>query len=71
MRRFRIDEMVGKCLVNSHVASAETALAAAKSTTGLSISHKALQLHWFRVVDEEDGAIYEYGATRTGIKPDI
>jgi hypothetical protein len=60
MPRYQIDEMDGDSLAASHVASGETALEALKKITGRPVSARALQTHWFRVVDEREGAVFEY-----------
>ncbi|MBZ9676415.1 hypothetical protein [Mesorhizobium sp. ES1-1] len=60
MPPFQIDEMNGDGLSASHVASGDTALEALQKITGKAISTRALQPHWFRVVDEREGSVFEY-----------
>ncbi|MFA6155576.1 hypothetical protein [Mesorhizobium sp.] len=60
MPRFQIDEMDGDGLSASHVASGDTALEALQKITGKEVSTRALQNHWFRVVDEKEGSVFEY-----------
>lgn len=60
MPRFQIDEMHGDGLSASHVASGDTALEALQKITGKTVSSRALQSHWFRVVDENEGSVFEY-----------
>jgi hypothetical protein len=60
MPRYQIDEMDGDSLAASHVASAATALEALQKITGKAVSPRALQTHWFRVVDESEGSVFEY-----------
>lgn len=61
MPRYQIDEMDGESLSASHIASGATALEALQKITGNAISPRALQNHWFRVVDESEGSVFEYG----------
>jgi len=49
---YQIDEMDGDELSASHVASGANALDALRKISGKAISTRALQDHWFRVVDE-------------------
>ncbi|OBQ73338.1 hypothetical protein [Mesorhizobium erdmanii] len=60
MPRYQIDEMQGDSLTASHIASGDTALDAVKKVTSGPISLRALQKHWFRVVDEAEGSVFEY-----------
>jgi hypothetical protein len=60
MPRYQIDEMEGESLAASHVASGDTALDALQKITGKAIFPRAMQRHWFRVVDESEGSIFEY-----------
>jgi hypothetical protein len=69
MPRFQIDEMDGDGLSASHVASGDTALEALQKITGKAVSTRALQNHWFRVVDENEGSVFEYSVTDNLISP--
>ncbi|QKC82702.1 hypothetical protein [Mesorhizobium sp. NZP2077] len=60
MPTYQIDEMDGDELSASHVASAANALEALRKITGKAISTQALQSHWFRVIDEGEGSVFEY-----------
>lgn len=60
MPRYQIDEMEGDVLSASHVASGANAVEALRKITGKAISTRALQNHWFRVVDESEGSVFEY-----------
>jgi hypothetical protein len=57
---YQIDEMDGDELSASHVASGANALEALRKITGKTISTRALQNHWFRVIDEGEGSVFEY-----------
>ncbi|WP_155256376.1 hypothetical protein [Mesorhizobium loti] len=65
MPKYQIDEMDGDALSASHVASGATALEALRKITGKTISTRALQNHWFRVVDESEGSVFEYSVEHT------
>ena len=60
MPRYQIDEMDGDILMVSHVASGETPLDALQKISGHPLSNRALRQHWFRVVDESQGSVFEY-----------
>lgn len=62
MTLYQIDEMDGEALAASHTTSAETALEAVQKITGKAVSPRALQRHWYRVVDENEGSIFEFSA---------
>ena len=59
MARYHVDELYGEEVVNSRHADAEDALAAVEAVTGKVVSPRALQEHWFRVVDE-GGSVHEF-----------
>ncbi|MBZ9817618.1 MULTISPECIES: hypothetical protein [unclassified Mesorhizobium] len=61
MARFQIEEIYGERIVATTSAEAPDALSAAETLTGKAISTKALQEHWFRVVDEREGTVHEFG----------
>ncbi|WP_143748292.1 hypothetical protein [Mesorhizobium carmichaelinearum] len=60
MPRYQIHEMDGGELSASHLASGTTALDALQKITGKTIWTPALQNRWFRVVDEDEGDVFEY-----------
>jgi len=60
MPTYRIDEIQDDSLVTSHVATGDTAENAVRKITGRPLSSRALQAHWFRVVNEREGIVYEY-----------
>lgn len=60
MQVYHIDEIQGDMRVASYVASGVTPLAALQKITGKPISPRALQEHWFRVVDGSDRSVFEY-----------
>jgi hypothetical protein len=60
MPLYQIDEMDGDLPAVSHTASGETPLEALQKITGRPLSTRALQDHWFRVVDESQGHVFEY-----------
>jgi hypothetical protein len=59
MARYQVEELYGEEVVTSNDADAENALAAVEAVTGKVISPRALQEHWFRVVDE-GGSVHEF-----------
>ncbi len=61
MPKYHIDEMDGETIKASHVANGSTALDALNKITGVDVSPRALHQHWFRVVDEGEGSVFEYG----------
>jgi hypothetical protein len=70
MPRYQIDEMDGGSLAASHVASGGTALEALRKITGKPVSTRALQTHWFRVVDEREGSVFEYSVDEQAVRGD-
>jgi hypothetical protein len=60
MARFQIEEFYGERIVATTSAEAPDALTAAEILTGKAISTKALQEHWFRVVDEREGTVQAF-----------
>jgi hypothetical protein len=52
--------LYGERIVATTSAEAPDALTAAEILTGKAISTKALQEHWFRVVDEREGTVHEF-----------
>ncbi|UVK38620.1 hypothetical protein LHFGNBLO_005807 [Mesorhizobium sp. AR10] len=68
MPRYQIDEMDGDDLAASHVANGETALQALHKITVRPISPRALQRHWFRVVDESEGIVFEYSYEESAVE---
>lgn len=59
MARYQVDELYRDEVVTSRDADAEDALAAVEAVTRKVISPRALQEHWFRVVDE-GGSVHEF-----------
>ena len=60
MESFHLEAFYGQRLVATASAAAPAALRAAETLTGKVISTKALQEHWFRVVDEREGTVHEF-----------
>ncbi|RWM01754.1 MAG: hypothetical protein EOR68_09180 [Mesorhizobium sp.] len=60
MARFQIEEFCDERIVATTSAEVPDALSAAAILTGKAISTKALQEHWFRVVDEQEGTVHEF-----------
>ncbi|MDX8457899.1 hypothetical protein [Mesorhizobium humile] len=60
MACFQVEEFYGERLVATTSTEAPDAFSAAETLTGKTISTKALQEHWFRVVDERGGTVHEF-----------
>ncbi|WP_141907407.1 hypothetical protein [Mesorhizobium sp. B2-4-13] len=55
-----MEEIYGDTVVSSGVVVEDDPMKAAEQAAGQRVSPRALQEHWFRVVDEEQAAVYEY-----------
>jgi hypothetical protein len=60
MPEYQVEEWRGEEPVSSHAMTADDPLSAAEKVTGQRMSPRALQEHWFRVVDEDAGSTHEF-----------
>ncbi|MGX9146303.1 hypothetical protein [Mesorhizobium sp. 128a] len=60
MTRYQVVELRGDQVLSTNVIDAQDALSAVEEVTGRIISPRALQEHWFRVVDEGQGTVHEF-----------
>ncbi|TPK73732.1 hypothetical protein FJ950_24020 [Mesorhizobium sp. B2-3-14] len=60
MAKYQVEEIYGDTVVSSRVVVEDDPMKAAEQAAGQRVSPRALQEHWFRVVDEEQAAVYEY-----------
>ena len=61
MPEYRVEEWRGAECVSALAASADDPLSAVQKVTGRRVSPRALQDHWFRVVDEDARITHEFG----------
>jgi hypothetical protein len=60
MPRYQVEEFYDDQVVAGQTVDAEAAIKAAERVAGAPISRRALQEHWFRVVDEEENSLFEF-----------
>ncbi|MER8806006.1 hypothetical protein [Mesorhizobium australicum] len=60
MTKYQVEEIESDTVVSSGIVVENDPMKAAEATAGQRVSPRALQDHWFRVVDEEQAAVYEY-----------
>jgi hypothetical protein len=60
MPRYQVEEFYGEEVVSSQTVEVEEPIKAAERVAGAPISPRALQEHWFRVVDEEASSVFEF-----------
>lgn len=70
MARYQVEEIYGDTVVSSGVVVEDDPMKAAEAAAGQRMSPRALQEHWFRVVDEEQAAVYEYSLAAHEEHPD-
>ncbi|MER8855404.1 hypothetical protein NKH94_28120 [Mesorhizobium australicum] len=70
MTKYQVEEIKGHTVVPSGIVVENDSMKAAEATAGQSVSPRALQDHWFRVVDEEQAAVYEYSLAGPDERPD-
>ncbi|MER8810994.1 hypothetical protein [Mesorhizobium australicum] len=69
MTKYQVEEIKGHTVVPSGIVVENDSMKAAEATAGQSVSPRALQDHWFRVVDEEQAAVYEYSLAGPDSRP--
>ncbi|MER9654381.1 hypothetical protein NKJ26_12810 [Mesorhizobium sp. M0152] len=70
MTKYQVEEIEGDTVVSSGIVVENDPMKAAEVTAGQRVSPRALQDHWFRVVDEEQAAVYEYSLAGPDERPD-
>jgi hypothetical protein len=60
MPTFEVEELYGESVVASETVDMSDAKRAAERVAGWPVSARALQQHWFRVVDEAQGTVHEF-----------
>lgn len=71
MPTYYIDEIRNDQLVGSHIATGDSPEAALQKVTGRKVSTRALQEHWFRVVDEGKRSVSEFSYEHTVTRPRV
>ncbi|MDG4895533.1 hypothetical protein P9272_18345 [Mesorhizobium sp. WSM4976] len=57
-----MEELYGEEVVSSQIVDAEEPLKAVELVAAAPVSTRALQEHWFRVIDEQASSISEFSA---------
>ncbi|WP_157163638.1 hypothetical protein [Mesorhizobium australicum] len=70
MTKYQVEEIEGDTVVSSGIVVENDPVRAAEVTAGQRVSPRVQQDHWFRVVDEEHAAIYEYSLVGLDERPD-
>ncbi|MBZ9739726.1 MULTISPECIES: hypothetical protein [unclassified Mesorhizobium] len=71
MTKYQVEEIEGDAVLSSAVVVVDDPMKAAEAAAGgQKVSPRALQDHWFRVVDEEQAAVYEYSLAVPDEHPD-
>ena len=60
MPEYQIEQWRGEELVSSRTTTADDPLSAVEKVIGRRVSPRALQEHWFRVVDEDARSTHEF-----------
>ncbi|MBZ9661197.1 hypothetical protein LB523_19320 [Mesorhizobium sp. ESP-6-4] len=60
MPRYQVEELCGEEVVSAQTVDVDEPIKAAEHVAGAPISPRALQEHWFRVVDEEENSVFEF-----------
>jgi hypothetical protein len=63
MPRYQVEELYGEKVVSSQTVEAEEPIEALERVVGRPVLTRALQEHWFRVVDEEKNSVSEFSLT--------
>lgn len=60
MKCYKVEVMSGDVAISYQVANADTPAAAATKATGRAVHDRRLEIHWVRVTDEEERAVFKY-----------
>ncbi|RWC26354.1 MAG: hypothetical protein EOS27_25305 [Mesorhizobium sp.] len=60
MPEYQVEEWNGNERISSHATNADDPLSAVEKVTGQRVVQRALQEHWFRVVDEDAKSTHEF-----------
>ncbi|TGR32985.1 MULTISPECIES: hypothetical protein [unclassified Mesorhizobium] len=71
MTKYVVEEIYGGAVVSAGVVLEDDPIKAAEILAGQPVSARALQDHWFRVVDEDRAAVYEYSLVGPDQRPDL
>jgi len=63
---YRVEKLYGDEALSAESVEEENPSKAAERIAGRSVSHRALQPYWYRVVDLRTGAIYEFSVVESG-----
>ncbi|QKC98283.1 hypothetical protein [Mesorhizobium sp. NZP2298] len=66
MPTYQVEEFYGEKLVSSKTVQDDEPMKAAEQVVGGPVSPRALQEHWFRVVDERRSAVHEFSLAEPG-----
>lgn len=65
MPTYQVEEFYGEKLVASQTVVTDDPIKAVETVVGRPVSPRALQEHWFRVVDEGEAAVHEFSLGET------
>ncbi|ESY35861.1 hypothetical protein X748_15820 [Mesorhizobium sp. LNJC386A00] len=71
MPEYQVEEWHGEECVSTQATSADDPLSAVEKVTGQRVSPRALQEHWFRVVDEDARSTHEFSLEDGGAAGDF
>ncbi|MEI9416353.1 hypothetical protein [Mesorhizobium sp. Cs1321R2N1] len=72
MTKYQVEEIYSNTVVSSGTVVESDPMQAAGAAAGQQrVSPRALQDHWFRVVDEEKATVYEYSLVGPDERPDL
>ncbi|WP_245340644.1 hypothetical protein [Mesorhizobium sp. WSM4313] len=60
MPRYQVKELYGEKVIAGQTVDVDGPRKAAERVAGGPISSRALQEHWFRVIDEEESVVFEF-----------
>lgn len=63
---YQVEKLYGAEVLSCESVEDENPPKAAERIAGRPVSPRALQPYWYRVVDEHEGAIYEFSVAETG-----
>ncbi|WP_245511660.1 MULTISPECIES: hypothetical protein [unclassified Mesorhizobium] len=66
-----MEEIYADAVVSAGVVLEDDPMKAAEVVAGQQVSPRAMQDHWFRVVNEEQAAVYEYSLVGPDQRPDV
>ncbi|MBZ9709466.1 hypothetical protein LB543_22350 [Mesorhizobium sp. ESP7-2] len=70
MTKYQVEEIYGETVVSSGTVVENDPRKAAEATAGQRVLPRTRQDHWFRVVDEDQAAVYEYSLAGPDERPE-